>query len=143
MEQETKQHRKSTPRYNSKKESRNEEGKLVREIRLGENMTQEQFANMVGVDIQSIAHTETGRNNLSLKLVQKICDALDISVDYFLKRTDNRKSHRLSANYDTDKELSDLRKQIKILEQNIAEILTKSTEMEQSIKTLSNHPLLN
>ena len=48
-------------------------------------LTQEQLAEMAGTTTQTISTAETGRKALRPENVLKLCDALDISIDYLFR----------------------------------------------------------
>ena len=48
-------------------------------------LTQEQLAEMAGSTTQTISTAETGRKALRPENVLKLCDALDISIDYLFR----------------------------------------------------------
>ena len=59
-------------------------GKRLREIRKYKNLTQEQLAEGVGVNVSHISNIENNRVKVSLTLLVKMCNALGVSVDYLL-----------------------------------------------------------
>lgn len=61
----------------------NKFGKRVRELRLEKRWSQEIFASECGLDRTYISGLEKGRRNVSLKNVEKICNALNISLNEF------------------------------------------------------------
>ncbi|MCH5263656.1 MAG: helix-turn-helix domain-containing protein [Lachnospiraceae bacterium] len=59
-------------------------GKRLREIRHQQNMTQEQFAEMLDISIQLYKKMETGENNITLSTLNKMKNKLNFSADYLL-----------------------------------------------------------
>jgi transcriptional regulator with XRE-family HTH domain len=48
-------------------------------------MTQEQLAEAIGVSTQSVSCIENGKKAIRAENLSKLCDVLDVSVDYILK----------------------------------------------------------
>lgn len=64
-------------------------GLQIRKIRLMRNKSQMRLANALNVTFQQIQKYEKGRNACSYKNLKKICEYLDISIDYFSKPLDD------------------------------------------------------
>ena len=60
----------------------------LREVRKQRKMTQEQLGKRVDVTKVSISCYENGSRMPDVETLEKIADALDVSVDYLLGRTD-------------------------------------------------------
>lgn len=59
-------------------------GVRIREIRLEQGLSQEKLALKADIDRTYLAGVEKGRRNLSIKSLEKIVDALEISFhDFF------------------------------------------------------------
>lgn len=58
----------------------------IRELRKSKGMTQNQFADMVGVTKQTVGAWETGEFGISTDRLQRICDTFNIGMDYLLGR---------------------------------------------------------
>ena len=59
-------------------------GKRISQARNFRNLTQENLSELTGLSVSAISRIETGHNSTSLKTLHKICDAMDISMDYIL-----------------------------------------------------------
>ena len=59
-------------------------GKRVRELRLKQGLSQEAFAQLVGLDRTYISGIERGTRNPTLLTMGRIADALSISVERLL-----------------------------------------------------------
>ena len=59
-------------------------GKFIASLRKEKNMTQEQFAEALGVNSRSVSRWETGRCMPDLSLIEAVSDQLGISVSEFL-----------------------------------------------------------
>ena len=69
-------------------------GQRLREARTARSWTQEQLASESGVTAAVISHFETGtRQRASAANLVKLAEALSISVDYLLGRTDRMEQH--------------------------------------------------
>ena len=55
-------------------------GARLAEVRRTRGLTQEQLAEIVGVDPQTIQRAETGRTSLSLLRIRRVADALDVNL---------------------------------------------------------------
>lgn len=60
----------------------------LKQLRRHKKMTQEQLGKQAGVTKVSISLYESGRRTPDLETITKIADALEVSVDYLLGRTD-------------------------------------------------------
>ncbi len=55
-------------------------GKRVRELRLGNNLSQGKLAKLLDVHPTYISGIERGKRNLSLKNIEKVAKALKVSI---------------------------------------------------------------
>lgn len=53
-------------------------GNRLREERTAQGLTQEQLAELVGVDSKTVSRAENGRHNISIDLVARFAHALDV-----------------------------------------------------------------
>ncbi len=53
-------------------------GKKIKEIRKSRGLTQDYLAEEVGIDAKHLSRIECGKNSLSLNLLYKICDVLNV-----------------------------------------------------------------
>lgn len=60
-------------------------GSLIKSIRLGEEMTQEEFAHLLGISKQYLCDIEKGRRCVSPKLASKYAKVLGYSEDQFIR----------------------------------------------------------
>lgn len=60
-------------------------GKKIKEVRLEKKLTQEYLADAVDVNTSHISNIENNRVKVSLSTLIKICNALNITVDYILE----------------------------------------------------------
>ncbi len=59
-------------------------GKFISKLRKEKNMTQEQLAEILGVNSKSISRWENGRNMPDLSLLKLLCETLDVSINELL-----------------------------------------------------------
>ncbi len=70
-------------------------GKKVKELRQRLELTQEQFAEKIGISAKSLSQIELGKNFVSAEVLEAICDNMNISpkslfdFDYFEKDPQN------------------------------------------------------
>lgn len=60
-------------------------GERIKKIRIEKKLTQEQLAWEANVDRTYMNHVENGRKNISIKSLEKIIKALDVSFHEFFK----------------------------------------------------------
>ena len=59
-------------------------GNRISQARNLKNLTQENLSELTGLSVSAISRIETGHNSTSLKTLSKICNVLDVSLDYIL-----------------------------------------------------------
>ncbi|AUS03930.1 helix-turn-helix domain protein [Paenibacillus phage Norbert] len=64
----------------------------LREMRLKNGYSQEEFAKKVGLKRTNIANYESGRNTPPSQILGKIAEGFNTSTDYLLGKTDNPES---------------------------------------------------
>lgn len=67
-------------------------GKLIREIRLKNHLTQKEFAEKYGVTYQAVSKWETGKNIPDISLLQQISKDFHIPLESMLEGTNSSKS---------------------------------------------------
>ena len=97
-------------------------GKFIATLRKQKNMTQEQFAEILGVNSRSVSRWENGRCMPDLSLLQSIAEVLEISIYELLH---GRKM--------TNEELMEMRDRINDL------IEYSAVEKKKKTKKLNNH----
>lgn len=70
-------------------------GTRLKQIRHQYNLTQKQFASLIGSTERGIQRYEAGERKPTFDVLIAILNKIDISADYLLGRTDNPKSHKL------------------------------------------------
>ena len=65
----------------------------LREVRERGGLGQAELSTLSGIPATSISHFEAGRRKPSLVNLRNLADALKVSVDYLLGRTDNPVAH--------------------------------------------------
>lgn len=65
-------------------------GNRIKHFRKKFGMTQEEFANLIGVEPLHISNVERGKKGLSLDVMVSICDHLNISMDDLLPVGDQK-----------------------------------------------------
>lgn len=64
-------------------------GLRIREIRETYHMTQAEFSEQCGLSESFLAAVEGGRKGVTAKTLYKICTAMNVSADYFIRGRDN------------------------------------------------------
>lgn len=65
----------------------------LRETRERCELEQAQLGTLAGIPATSISHFEAGRRKPSLVNLRNLAEALEVSIDYLLGRTDNPAAH--------------------------------------------------
>ena len=65
-------------------------GLQLRKIRLMRGKTQSRVSKAVGVTFQQIQKYERGQNAISINIIMKLCEYLDVSVDFFIKPLEDK-----------------------------------------------------
>ena len=65
-------------------------GERLREIRVERNMKQQTLADAVNIALRTYQHYEKGDREPSLSTLIALADALDVSVDELLGRTESK-----------------------------------------------------
>ena len=65
-------------------------GAFVKEKRLEINKTQSFVADWLNVTFQQIQKYERGQNAISINIMMKLCEYLDVSVDFFIKPLEDK-----------------------------------------------------
>lgn len=63
-------------------------GNRIKALRCAKNFTQEQLASVLGVSRQKYARMENGANSITLEILTRIADILDVSVGDITKVLD-------------------------------------------------------
>jgi len=64
-------------------------GEKIRKLRLTKGFSQKDLAKYVGVTYQQIQNYEKGKSKIPVDRLIRIAEALEVSLDYFLKEFDN------------------------------------------------------
>lgn len=59
-------------------------GKRIKEIRTTRRLTQQKLADETGIDVTLISKYETGKKEIGLDNLKRICEALSTSLDYII-----------------------------------------------------------
>lgn len=71
-------------------------GKIIKDLRRKNNLSQKAFANKFGVTYQAVSKWENGKNIPDITIIQEICKEYDLSLDTFF---DNKKEISNKKNY--------------------------------------------
>lgn len=69
----------------------------LREMRMKRGFTQQRLSDLLGIAIRSYQCYETGTRTPNYKLLIRIADTLDVSLDYLLGRDEFMRSHGVSV----------------------------------------------
>lgn len=101
-------------------------GKRIKEKRISEKLTQEQLGEMCELSAAHIGHIERGTRILSVDVLFRIAQVLNVSVDYLLfdsVENDNILSSIAPILKDSDKnKVNNFLKTVRVLAENIDEL---------------------
>ena len=78
----------------------------LRETRSLRGLGQVELGELAKIPATSISHFESGKRKPSLDNLRKLADALQVSIDYLLGRTDNLSAHQDAAAYRDEDQMS-------------------------------------
>ncbi|MEE3349199.1 MAG: helix-turn-helix transcriptional regulator [Candidatus Gastranaerophilaceae bacterium] len=91
-------------------------GRRIKNLRKSKNITQEKLAEIISMDITSLSKIETGRNYPQPETVEKLANALNVSIDkLFLFKDDFSKEEYLNEINNNIKFISNDINKLKIL----------------------------
>lgn len=70
--------------------NKSEIGKLIRSIRKGKEITMVELTKNIGVTQSTLSKIETGRHEISIELLSKVCKELNISLSQFFLELERR-----------------------------------------------------
>lgn len=91
----------------------------LRDTRKKRDLEQAELSKISGIPATSISHFEAGRRKPNLVNLRHLADALQVSIDYLLGRTENPEAHMNSAAFRDEHLISnkdrELLKEIEVL----------------------------
>lgn len=99
----------------------------LRETRNLRGLDQAELGELAKIPATSISHFESGNRKPSLDNLRKLADALQVSIDYLLGRTDNVSAHLSAVAYRHEDQMS--RDDLELMEK-IREHLSGRTKSE-------------
>lgn len=102
----------------------------LQELRIKNNLTQEELAKILNVSRNQIYRYESGENDLSLQMVKKICEYFNVSLDYFACN-DKASCNYIKSSNDKNVELEELKFIRKYLEEELNVINSKIKELNE------------
>lgn len=67
-------------------------GKRIRNFRIANNLTQAQLAESLDISTNFVSEVETGKKNISLDILCRLCQYYNLSADHILLGKDNSSS---------------------------------------------------
>lgn len=83
-------------------------GKKIKQIRKSKNLTQEELAEMIEIEVPSLSNIETGKFAPSIETLQKLSNALNVGMwefYYFNTLTDEQMFKEINAKIKNNPEL--------------------------------------
>ena len=59
----------------------------IRDLREDHDLTQQQVADAIGITQRKYSYVETGQQQLTADILNKLADLYDVSIDYILRQT--------------------------------------------------------
>lgn len=85
-------------------ENKSKISERLKELRNKKGMTQEELAQNINTSRSNIANYETGKNNPSVEMLEKLSEIFNCSMDYLMGRTDLKTTKEyLDGFYDGEK----------------------------------------
>ncbi len=72
----------------------------IRNLRKAKGLTQEQFAEIMGVSLQSVSRWETGISEPNIQVIAEIADYFETSIDYLVGAKTDKESKELKNLFD-------------------------------------------
>jgi transcriptional regulator with XRE-family HTH domain len=63
-------------------------GKILKELRIQNNLNQSELGNIIGISRSIIGHYENEQNSPPIDVLEKLADYFNVSTDYLLGRTE-------------------------------------------------------
>lgn len=63
----------------------------IQDLRNDADLSQKQISEILHISQRSYSHYETGSRNIPIEMLIRLADYYDISLDYLVGRTDNKK----------------------------------------------------
>lgn len=98
----------------------------LKELRLEQNLSQKEIANIIGIAQQTYNHYEIEENIIPLKHLNSLANYFDVSIDYILGLSDIRKYKNYTKDIDSIKSgniLREFRKSKKLTQVKLANVL--------------------
>lgn len=85
-------------------------GSRIKALRCAKNLTQEQVANQIGVSRQKYARIESGANSITLDILSKVAEVLDVTVGDITRVLDETPAvaYRVGEESDSSRKIFDM-----------------------------------
>ncbi len=85
-------------------------GNRIKTLRIAKNLTQEQVAEQIGVSRQKYARIESGANSITLEILSKVAEILDVTVSDITRVLDETSSvaYRAGEEGESTKKIFDM-----------------------------------
>ena len=108
--------------------------KRIKQLREESSLSQKELSKIIGVSQQTIGSWEVGRTSPDPILIGKLADYFDVSVDFLLGRTDQRKP--CSSTELTKKDKKEIDEYIKSLEEDAEGLMFDGVPISEEDKQL-------
>ena len=109
----------------------------IKKLRKERKFTQQHLANLLNMDKSSISKYETGVALPEPPIIEKLSDIFNVSVDYLLGRTNNRKSSLIKGYYKNNKvEIEINERKVNLTQKEIQDLIDKLGEVGFDVNKL-------
>ena len=114
-------------------------GDRIKNLRKEKGLTQQSLADLLFITKSSVSKYEHNINIPENELLQKIADIFDVSIDYLLCRTDNKKNSIIEGNYNDNIIKIELEgKEINLTQNEVQDLINKLGEVGFNVEKLIN-----
>ena len=109
--------------------------KLLREEK---ELKQYDLANLLNIDNTTYSGWETGKDTITLRNLNKLCNYYDVSIDYLLNLTDIRNYKIINKEIElkvVGKNLKTMRKELNLLQKDIFNLLNTTSSTYSAYET--------
>lgn len=116
-----------------------EKAARIRQIRMSKGLTQEAFAELLGVSLNAYKAVENGENNLSMEMLSKIRNNANVSSDYILYG-DTGSFHEVWLEVNSCDDKSKLQIMVRLIDyfcnEKMPKVATKDFTFERMLKEI-------
>lgn len=86
---------------------------VIRELRIGQNLTQKQFADKLGLSQNAISMYEQGKREPDMKMLNKMAEFFQVDMNYLLCSDPKKTPTQVNSNYLNERDERDIAKKMR------------------------------